>query len=217
MKDLLKTTKGRLGAAGVLLVLVLAAGWFLGVSPQKKKTADLRAQTDAAATTLAEKKAALDHPAAAVTIKAADSYILKTALPDAVDVPRALLDIQGLAKRYGLTLSSVRPQQAVTGAGYSALPMDIAVQGGFAKLSRFLRDMRATVGVDGGRLRVRGPAYSIEKIDIGEPSAPEVFPVVRAQVTLSAYSFVPTAPVAPDPTAPAPVATTSNVAAGATP
>jgi hypothetical protein len=218
MTDLLKTTNGRLGAGGAILVLVLAAGWFLGVSPQKKKTADLRAETEAAATTLAEKRAALEHPAASVTIKAADSYILKTALPDAVDVPRALLDIQGLAKRYGLTLSAVRPQQAVVGAGYSALPMDITVQGGFAKLSRFLRDMRATVRVDGGRLRVTGPAYSIEKIDIGQPSAPDVFPIVRAQVTLNAYSFVPTAPVAPDTSTATPVSpTTSHVAQGATP
>jgi Pilus assembly protein, PilO len=216
VSELLKTTKGQIGAGALALVLVLAAGWFLGVSPQKKKAADLRDQTNAAATELAQKKAALEHPAADVNIRASDGYLLKRALPDAVDMPGTLLDLERLAKRNHLDFSSVRPGALEAGIGYMGHPIDITIQGSFTKVSRFLGQLRGTVKVTNRRVTASGPIYSITKVDLGAPAAPDVFPVVKASVTINAFVFA--APVAgAAPTTPTTPSNTSNVAAGATP
>lgn len=215
MSELLKTQKGQLGAAAVALLVILAAGWFLGVSPQKKKAADLETQTNAAATELAQKRAALEHPAADVNIRASDGYLLKAALPDAVDMPRAILDIERLARKNGLELSSLKPSPGVPGTGYSSQPIGLVVQGGFAKVARFLGQLRGSVRVENRRLLAQGPIYSISTVSIGAPSAPATFPVVKATVNINAYAFAAPAPgTTPAPTTPS---STASVAAGATP
>lgn len=215
MSELLKTQKGQLGAAAVALLVILAAGWFLGVSPQKKKAADLEAQTNAAATELAQKRAALENPAADVNIRASDGYLLKAALPDKVDMPRAILDVERLARKNGLELSSLKPSVGIAGTGYTSHPIGIVVQGGFAKVARFLGQLRGSVRVENRRLLAQGPIYSISTVDIGAPAAPDTFPVVKATVSINAYAFAPAAPgTAPAPTTPS---STANVAAGATP
>lgn len=222
VSELLKTQKGQLGTGALALVLVLAAGWFLGVSPQKKKAERLAAESDQAATELAQKRAALEHPAAAIDIRATDGYLLKAALPDAVDMPRAILDIQRLAKRNDLAFTSVTPTPAVTGLGYTGHPIGIVVQGGFGKVARFLGQLRGTVQVKAKRLSVAGPIYSVSNVEIAEPEAPATFPVVRARVTVDAFAFDAAAAAAAATAAAATPTTTtpsstSNVAAGATP
>ena len=56
VSSLLKTPKGRLAAGAAGLLVVLLAGWLLGVSPQKSKATDLKEQTEAASLELAQKR-----------------------------------------------------------------------------------------------------------------------------------------------------------------
>jgi Pilus assembly protein, PilO len=216
---ILKTTKGRLALGGAGLVVVLLAGWFLGVSPQKTKVTELKAMTDDASSELAQKKAALAHPSAEVTIKAKDGYLLGQALPDRVDIASTVLDVQRLAKRHHLGLITITPEPQVQGVGSLAAPVNVAVQGRFDQVSAFLGDLRSGVTVKRRQLRATGPVYSITKVEIGQPDEPDGFPVVKASVTFNTFSFdarslLPAAGADGETSTPSPNAT---VAAGATP
>lgn len=218
LDTVLKTTKGRLAAGGAGLVLVLLAGWFLLVSPQRSKASELKTQTDAAYAELAQKRAALYRPSAKVTIKAKDGYLLGRALPDSFDMAATLLEIERIAKQHKLAFSEVVPTVASPGLGYLVHPMDVTLQGRFDQVSGFVGALRKKVRVVNRRLAADGPIYSIGKVDVGPPSAPAVFPVVQAKLTINTYTY--SAPVAPvtGVTSDTPTSTAdgTTVAAGAT-
>lgn len=217
VSDVLKTTKGRLAVGGAGLLVLLVAGWFLLVSPQKSKAADLADQTEAAYTEYAQKKAALERPSAEVTIKAKDGYLLQRALPDSLDMAATLLEVEGLAKRHRLAFSEILPGDAMPGSGYLTHPMELTIQGRFDQVAGFVGSLRKKVRIVNRRLAAQGPIYSVAKVDMGTPEAPAVFPVVQAKLTLNTYTY--SAPVAPVPGAtPDPsTSTDATVAAGATP
>lgn len=217
VSDVLKTTKGRLAVGGAGLLVLLVAGWFLLVSPQKSKAAELEGQTDAAYTALAQKKAALDRPSAKVTIKATDGYLLQRALPDSFDMAATLLEVEVLAKRHELDFSEILPSDPMPRSGYLTHPMELTVQGRFDKVSGFVGSLRKKVRIVNRRLAAQGPIYSVARVDIGSPAAPAVFPVVQAKLTLNTYTYsAPVAPVA-GATPETSTSTDATVAAGATP
>lgn len=216
VSDFLKTAKGRMTAGGVGLLVLLAAGWFLLVSPQKSKAKDLKAQTETAYTELAQKQAALYRPKAEITVKAKDGYMLGRALPDSLDMAATLLEVEGLARRHRLAFSEITPGDAMPSAGYLVHPMAVTLQGRFDQVSGFVGALRKKVRIVNKRLAVDGPIYSISKVDIGSPPAPATFPVVQAQLTINTFTY--TAPVAPAPGTTDPTTSTdATVAAGATP
>lgn len=218
MSDLLQSTRGKIGIAVVGGLLVLAVAWFLLVSPQRSKANELAAQVSAAQSELQVKRLALAKPSAAVAVKPSDLYRLTKALPNETDMSGILLDVDRLATSNKISFKSISPSASVVGTGYTQQPLAIVVQGRFANVSSFLGDLRRLVTVRGHRLDARGRLYSVSRIDIGSPEAPANFPVVRASVTLNAYTFSNQAPVTAAPAAPTTTdASSGTVAAGANP
>lgn len=220
MSQLKKDPKLLVGAVAGAVVLVLAASWFLLISPKKDKAAQLDAAIAAKETELAEKRAALAQPSAAVKVRATDLFRLTKALPDQTDMAGVILDVNRLASANKLSFSAISPAPAIQGVGSISQPVSLTVQGRYTSVSKFVGDLRKLVKVrSNGLLDARGRTYSVTQIDLGSPDDAE-FPNVKATVTLNAYAFVPTAPVPTDPNAApttTPPSSSGTVAAGVTP
>ncbi|MCY7302971.1 MAG: type 4a pilus biogenesis protein PilO [Thermoleophilia bacterium] len=219
MRTLLDSPKGRIGAVVVGGLLIMAAAWFLLISPQKSTAAELETQVSASRAELSQRRLALARPSASVNVKPSDLYLLTKALPNDPGMSEILLDVNRLAARNALDFRSIAPSAPVLGTGYLQQPLDVAVQGRFGDISRFLGDLRALVTVRNKRLDARGRLYSVTRVEMKEPENLKKFPIVKAEVTLNAYSFsAPVPPPAPDPsTTPAGSAQSGTVAAGVTP
>ena len=146
MKQFLNSSRGKLVAGGAVALLALVAAWFLVVAPQRSKASDLQAQVESAQSDLATKRAALARPAAAIKVKAADTYRLTKALPDRTDMSGVLLDISRLAKKHGLDGQAAKVTCDVTlnvdnGAFSLAAELKVALPGADkAKLQALIED-----------------------------------------------------------------------------
>ncbi len=217
MSELLRSPRGKLGlgiAAGLLFV---AVAWLLLVSPQRSKAAELGTQLEVSQAQLAERRAALANPSVNVTVKPSDLYRLTKALPNGTDMSGILLEVNRLAVKDGLAFNSIKPSGAVPGTGFTLQPLSIVVQGRFGDVSKFLGDVRKLVTVRGGRLDARGRLYSVSQVVVSAPDSPAKFPVVKAALTLNAYSYSPTAPPSSSPSTSIDASSSGTVAAGATP
>jgi len=216
VKGLLQSKKGIVGAGALGLVCVLAAGWFLGVAPKRQEAAELAVTVTSAQEELARKRAELARPSVAVRVKANDLYRLSKALPGQVDPAGVILDVDRIAKRNGLTFWSLSPERPLPTAGALQQPFKVELEGRFTDVSRFLRDLRRLVSVKHGRLVVNGRVYAIDSLELDEPDSGAKFPIVKASVTVNAFSFAPAAPPAGGTTTTT-TTSTGTVAAGATP
>jgi hypothetical protein len=216
MSGLLQSRNGKIGGAVAGFLLVIAAGWFLLVSPQRSKAEELDTSISEARSELSQRRIALGSPSVNVKVKPGDLYRLTKALPSSTDIAGIVLDVNRLAGRNKLELRSIAPSGQQAGTGYTAQPLGVVVQGRFGDISRFLGDLRSLVGVRKGRLDARGRLYSVSGVDLTEPDTDLKFPVVKATVTINAYTFSAPAPTPDTSTTSAPSAG-GTVAAGATP
>lgn len=218
MSGLLGSRERTIGAAVAALLLVVAAGWFLLVGPQRSKAAQLERQISEARGELSQRRLALARPSASVKVKPGDIYRLTKALPNSTDMAGILLDVDRLAGRNSLEFRSITPAGAQMGSGFVTQPLGVVVQGRFADVSRFLGDLRSLVGVREGRLDARGRLYSVAGVDLSQPDLDKKFPIVKATVTINAYVFSTSAPAAtPDQSTTSTPSSSGTVAAGVTP
>jgi Tfp pilus assembly protein PilO len=213
----LHTKKGMIVAGAAGLVLVLAAGWFFLVAPERKQADEVAAQVVASEAELAQKRAELARPSAAVRVKADDLFRLSKALPTQVDSAGVMLDLDRLAKRNKLAFWSITPVQAVPTADVLQQPYDVVLEGRFINLSAFLKQVRKLVAVQNGRLAVQGRLYTVDQVKLDAPQSGAEFPVVRATVRVNTFGFTPTTAAPGSATTPTTTTSTGTVAAGATP
>ena len=217
LSSLTKNPKAVLGLVVAGVALLVAASWFLLITPKKSEANDLTEAVAAKQAELTQRQAELAAPSAQVKVKASDLYRLTKALPDSTDMAAVLLDVNRLVAKNKLNFRSVVPGTAIVTQTSAMVPMTLTVQGRFTSVSGFLRDVRTLVRVRNGRLDARCRTYSVTQVDLGQPSEAE-FPIVKATITLNAHSFVqPAPPAAPAPSTPSSSDAGGTVAAGVTP
>lgn len=209
---------------------VLAAGWFLLVSPKHAEAADLREQTvgqqqanAAARTKLAVLKAqAKDLPAEQAKIAAVAAKI-----PDNPALPALIRALDGASAESGVELLSIAPGTAapvgpaVAGAvpgvlapGLNSIPVSLQVAGGFFEVQQFVSGLEALPRA----LRVTNLVLATGKDPVkpagsdapGDGTADDgraLLATVNAQVYLSGA-----APTAPATTAAGPTTTSATTA-----
>ncbi|MEP6893150.1 MAG: type 4a pilus biogenesis protein PilO [Gaiellaceae bacterium] len=216
MKSRLGSSPKRLiVAGGGAVVLLVAAIWFLAVSPQHSKATRLDAAIAAEQTKIDARRAQLAAPSAQVHVRASDLYRLTKAMPDQTDMAGIILALNRLAKGHGLSFDGIQPTAPVAQTGYSVLPVTVTVQGRFSAVSSFLRDLRRLVDVRKRSLKATGRLFSVDQFSLGQPDGKKAFPNVKATFTIDAFTFVGGLPAVPSTTTPS--APSGTVAAGATP
>lgn len=221
MTEKLKNPKTAVAVAAGAGLLLLLAGWFLLVSPQRSKSTELQGQIDATQSQIDMRRAALAaKPKISIGTRSSDLYRLTKSVPDKTDMPGVMLELERLADNAGVTFTTMTPSQPVTGLGYNVQPLGVVVQGRYTAVSSFLKKLRKQVTVHKGKLSAHGRLFAIDNVELGAPESGQ-FPQVRASLTVD--TFVYAGGSAPATGAPGSGSTTSTgtppsgaVAAGAT-
>jgi hypothetical protein len=192
-------------AIGVGIAVVLAAaGWFLLVSPQRARAAELEKEIAAVETQISAARSAQLQADDLEPIRAADLFRLAKAMPTDVDISGVLLELSRIARETGITFKSIIPGATGAATSFRVQPIELTFEGDFYSLSDFLYRLRTLVGVNSGRLNARGRLFTIDKLAFTEGD--DGFPQVAAALTVSAYLYG-TGPTAGAPTSPPPAPT----------
>jgi Tfp pilus assembly protein PilO len=141
--------------AAIAAFVILVAGWFLLVKPQKAKVTDLHEQTAAQTATNQQLLTKISALQAQAKNNAQEQRILEkfaSQIPDAVDEPSLLRSLSATAKGAGVDLVSVTPgspsqvgssgatatlgSAAPSGALFT-LPLTLSVTGAYANVESF--------------------------------------------------------------------------------
>jgi hypothetical protein len=176
-------------------------GWFMLISPQRSKAAELDTQIADTNNAISAARALTLEAKKGAQIRVADLYRLTKAMPDQTDMPGILLELNQIAEDSGITFEQITPSTtAMPVSGYLAIPITVEFQGNFYDLSDFLYRLRTLVDVRRGALDATGRLFAIDSIEFAEASPPG-FPEIRAHLVIDAFVFgTGTAPTVPSPT-----------------
>jgi hypothetical protein len=198
--------------AGVVVGLLVygLAGYFLLVSPQKGKAADLKRQTDATQLQIDQYRTLAAQARATPPIRVAELFRLTKAMPDSVDMAGVILELSQVARASGIQFDSITPQGATPVSGYSTIPLTVEFDGNFYELSDFLFRVRNLVRVHAGVLDAQGRLFVVDAVSFGEST--KAFPQIKASLTVHAFVYGDLSVVVPPvtPTAPGTTDTTST-------
>jgi Tfp pilus assembly protein PilO len=201
--------KRQIPAAAVIafaLLIVAAIGFFLLVKPKMDESSTL----DGRVTEFQSKidvALAAQRASGGEAIKVADLFRLTKAMPDTTDMSSVILELNAVATASGVEFISIAPQAPVAReGGFLAVPIKLTFEGSYYDLTDFLFRLRNLVIVRDGELESSGRLFTLDALDLHEGSLG--FPEVQAAITLSAYSYSPTAAAVAPGTTPPPTTTT---------
>jgi hypothetical protein len=174
------------GIAVGLLVYALA-GYFLLVSPQRSKAADLKRQTEATQQQIVQYKTLAAQARATPPIRVAELYRLTKAMPDQVDMTGVILELSRVARESGIVFDSITPQGPAAQSGYSSISITLEFDGNYYELSDFLFRLRSLVRVHAGRLETQGRLFVVDTISFSE--SPKAFPQIKASVAVRGFVY----------------------------
>jgi hypothetical protein len=155
-----------IGACVGINILLVVVGWMAFVAPQQHDGAAAAAQAQQAQTQLDVLQGVSSHgPVKQPEIHTASLYTLDTALPSQADQPDLLFELDRIAKASGVEVLSISPQTGQASAsGYTAVPINLSVNGTYFKVTSFLRTLRMLVSEQHGRLIAHGPLFSVTSV-----------------------------------------------------
>ncbi|MFL5927308.1 MAG: type 4a pilus biogenesis protein PilO [Gaiellaceae bacterium] len=144
-----------------LLILVLA-GWYAIVSPERSKAAALMTQIGDANVKLDTTKAFLRSPTAHQS--AAQLRRLRIALPDDPRMSDILRQLAWAAGVSGVRIVGITPSAPVPSNGAQAVPIGLSVTGHYFRLAKFMHLLRTRAEVKNGKVHAAGRLYAIDNI-----------------------------------------------------
>ena len=149
-----------LATAGLLVLLL--AGWYVLVSPQRSKAAALDNQIGVANAKLIETQAFLRSPAARESV--AKLRTLRVALPDDVQMSDILRQLSWASGVSGVRIDSITPTAPVASPAGQAVPITLSVTGHYFRLAKFMHLLKTRVDVKDGNVKASGRLYAIDNI-----------------------------------------------------
>jgi len=198
-------------------LLVLLAGVFFLVMPQRHKAAHLTEELTKTRTQIVTARS-LATQTPEQRIRVADLFKVVEAMPDDTDMTGVILQLQQTASEAGVTFDSIQPQPLETGGGFGVQPIDLAFAGNYYSLTDFLFRLRKLVTVHHGTLEATGRLFSVGRLDFA-PGA-DGFPQISATVHVNAYVYSPASAVSslvPPPTGTTETSSSDAQASGVTP
>jgi hypothetical protein len=196
-----------IGIVVFALLLVSAGGYFLLVSPKKSQAADLSTQIEGVQAQIQASRAALRQAEQVEPIRVADLFRVSKAMPDTIDMPGVLLELNRVARESGIRFDSISSaSEPSDSGGYLRQPIELIFEGNYYELSDFLYRLRSLVSVRGGELAATGRLFSVRSLAFNEGEGG--FPQIKATLNVDAFVYgtgAPAAPgAAPPPASPAP-------------
>jgi Tfp pilus assembly protein PilO len=148
--------------AVLLVIVVVLAGWFAILSPQRSKAADLDARIGNANVELATTQALLNGPAAHQS--SAELAQLRRALPDGTEMSEVIRELSHAASKTGIRIDSITPTTQVSAAGAQAVPITLGVSGRYFRIANFMHELRTRVRVEGGNVHVKGRLFAVDSV-----------------------------------------------------
>ena len=171
-------------------LIVGLGGWFTLIGPQHSKASDLDRQIADTNSAITAARALTLQAKQNAPIRVADLYRLTKAMPDDVDMPGILLQLNQVAEDSGITFEQITPATTATPvSGYLAIPITVEFQGNFYDLSDFLYRLRNLVDVRHGTLDATGRLFAIDEVDFAEAPPPPGFPQIRAHLVIDAFVY----------------------------
>jgi Tfp pilus assembly protein PilO len=174
--------------AGLAIVALAVAGWFLLVRPKRADAASYTVRVADVRKEISDRRAASTSRQARVAVKTADLFKLAKVMPADEDMAAILLQLNEVATDAGIVFESITPQAAVGAEGFRALPITLVFRGNFYTLSDFVFRLRQLVQVRDGELTATGQLFSIDTLSFTEDTDRR-FPSIRAELTVQAFVF----------------------------
>ncbi len=206
------TARDRLVLSGVIVLAVLAAGWLLVVSPERKQAAQVQAQVQSARQQL-ESAQTRATEARSAEQRYATAYVsvvsLGKAVPPSSEVPSLIYELDQASHEREVDFSSIATgtsgsapsstplssssssSAAATPAGFTQLPFTFVFKGSFAGLAHLLGEVEGLVRrTSSGGVQVNGRLLTIQGADVtiennGQGAAPGT--ALSATITATAY------------------------------
>lgn len=211
VSEMTDTRKWSLGAA-LVAVLILVAGWFLLITPQRAEVAELQTQTEAQENTnssLNTELAVLKEQNKDLPEKQAELAALQTKVPNSPELPTYIREMQDVGRQSGVSFTSLTPSAAVSVGGVSAasgaltpgqlaaVNVDMVVSGTYFELTKFMNDLETAsrYTLVSGYTIAEGTESESEG-EVASSSSPELIATVNARIFL-----VPSTPEVTDTTA----------------
>lgn len=178
----------------VLVVAVLAAGWFLLVSPKRGDAAALRDQTVSKQNEnagLQSQIAALKEQAKDLPKLQAQLAVIRTQLPSDPQLPKLVRDLSALAKSSGVTLASLAPSDPVAlnvTATAPAAPSTTTSKTGTTVTTTRTATTSAALFQVPLQLKVTGTYYELEQFLFGVESLRRPFLSTEVDITAAQTS-----------------------------
>jgi hypothetical protein len=191
-----------------VVVAFVLVGWFGVVSPQRSKAGTLDSKI---AETQAQLQTAKVLNGVEQTAKGKRSgvYMLGVAMPQSLQMPIVLRQVQSLATSSNVSLNSFAPSSASTLNGYDAVPISVQVTGRYDAVKGFLRKLRVAAGSTNGHIHATGRLYDVSNVSLSPGGTGAVPNQLTAAIQLAVFIFTGTAP-------PPPATTTTTDTTGGT-
>jgi hypothetical protein len=233
------TTRDRLGLIGIAVLAVLAAGWFLVVSPERKEASAAATQVAAAKTALAS---AQSNVASATQAREryssayASVVSLGKAVPPSDEVPSLIYQLARASNKKHVEFNSITSGSsgagasgasaattpataAASSAGFSQMPFTFIFNGGFNDLYHLFKSLdAATVRTTSGGLQVSGRLLTLQTVKlehVGGEAESGASQELTGTISATAYVLPAGQAVAAGATPAAPASTGATSAASA--
>ena len=173
-----------LAAVAAGLLALAAFGWFVLVSPQRTRSAELADEISATRQQLLDARRTVRRQPP--TTRVDELFRLTKAMPDDPDMPGILLELSQIAADTGISFDSISPSDPAPASTYRTQPVSLVFRGNFYELSDFLYRLRSLVAVRDGRLDVDGRLYSVDTINFAESEDERD---LQATITANAYIY----------------------------
>jgi Tfp pilus assembly protein PilO len=193
------STRAQVALVSGALVLVLVIGYFALISPKKSTAAALKHKT-AQVQQQIESNRSTGFTEALPAVRSASVFSLAKAMPNQLETPNVILQLNQLALESGISFDSISPgggadasavatTPTITTDPFAAEPITVQFTGSYYNLLAFLQRLRNLVRIENGHLDATGRLFDVSNIEFGQPDSPKTFPVVKATLTIN--TFVP--------------------------
>jgi Tfp pilus assembly protein PilO len=185
-----------------VLLLVLLMGYFALISPKRSDAANLKKQVAAVQSQIDANRSS-GFQQALPAVRSASVFSLTQAMPNKLDTPDVILELNTLAQESGISFDSITPQAAASATTstttvdpFAAEPIQAKFTGSYYNLLAFLQRVRNLVRVQNGKLFTAGRLFDVSSVSLTQGT--NGWPQVSATLTIN--EFVPQSVAATTPT-----------------